>query len=384
MSPLQDRIKQYESIINRYNEKTENNIEPLLQFVMILCKNKNYDGAEEILSNLVESSRLIEYRQIALIWILRSEIAEQLGQLQKSVKLFEQAAKYQAKPFIDVMNAFNSFKQRHAKKSNTDHRNDNKQRNKRIKTNNNNNNNMYFSSSSSSHHRHSKNRASNENTASSEVPCTPLTDDFENFMLSTEKKTKQRRKKFEFRSRQNKNKITSINTLSPIPDIESSDISLSCSFNGPPITPQIPITPKNHHKNNMNNSINNNNMDISGISDISSIGNMSPELPPSTPLTSINTNNLLQSKPKRYSPHSALKSKPPKRYNNENNMDQKGLTVRMELIQLSPSKRRKYDTNKILSPVRRSKRIEKSNDESKELKELLKESNFTFKPNPLL
>ena len=97
MSPLQDRINKYESIINKYNGNTENRIEPLLQFVMILCKNKNYDGAEGILSNLVESSHFIQYRQISLIWILRSEIAEQLGQLQKSVKLFEQAAKYQAK-----------------------------------------------------------------------------------------------------------------------------------------------------------------------------------------------------------------------------------------------------------------------------------------------
>lgn len=100
MSPLQRRISKYESIVKKYDDKTENNIEPLLQFVMILCKNKNYDGAEEILSNLVESSHFIKYRQISLIWILRSEIAEQLGELQKSVKLFEQAAKYQAKVYI--------------------------------------------------------------------------------------------------------------------------------------------------------------------------------------------------------------------------------------------------------------------------------------------
>lgn len=253
------------------------------------------------------------------------------------------------------MNAFNNFKQRHAKKSKTDNRNDNNQRNKRLKPN---DNKQHYLTISSENH---------------EVPCTPLTDDFENFMLSTEKKTKQRRKKFEFRSRQNKNrnKLTSINSLSPIPDIESSDISLSYSFNdGPPITPcPVPITPKNNK---------NHNMDISGISDISSIGNISPELPPSTPsvLCSIDTN-----KAKRYSPHSVLKSKPPKRYNDDNN---EGLTVRMELIQLSPSKRKKYDTNKILSPVRRSKRIQKSNDENKQLKEMLRESNWTFKPNPLL
>ena len=263
------------------------------------------------------------------------------------------------------MDAFNSFKRRHAKKSNTENKNDIHQRRKRIKTN---------------------------NLASSHHPCTPLTDDFENFMLSTEKKTKQRRKKFEFRSKKNKNKIVSIDSLSPIPDIESSDISLSTSFNGPP------ITPKDHNtNNNNNNNKTNTSMDISGISDISSIGNISPELPPSTPLSSIDTNSLLKNKPKRYSPHSALKSKPAKRYNDKrgNNMDkitermdsisiekQQGSMVRMELISLSPSKRNKYNTNMILSPVRRSKRIEKLNDESKELKQLLKESNFTFKPNP--
>ena len=96
-SPLEDRIKKYEFMVNKYYGKPENIIEPLLQFVIILCKNKNYDGAEEILSNLVQSSHFVEYRQISLIWILRSEIAEQIGQLQRSVKLFEEAAKYQAK-----------------------------------------------------------------------------------------------------------------------------------------------------------------------------------------------------------------------------------------------------------------------------------------------
>ena len=281
------------------------------------------------------------------------------------------------------MNAFNSFKQRHAKKSNTDNKNDNHQRSKRIKTNN----------LLSSHH---SQKVVSNNVISNEVPCTPLTDDFENFMLSTEKKTKQRRKKFEFRSRKNKNKIVSIDSLSPIPDIETSDMSLSCSFNGPPITPNDHNTNYQNNNNNNNNEVNTS-MDISGISDISSIGNMSPELPPSTPLSLIDTNNLLKNKPKRYSPHSTLKSKPAKRYNDKrgNNVDQitermdsisieeqQGSTVRMELISLSPSKSNKYSTNMVLSPVRRSKRIEKLNDESKELKQLLKESNFTFKPNP--
>ena len=108
-SPLEDRIKKYESMVNRYNGKPENSFEPLLQFVMILCKNKNYDGAEEILSNLVQSSHFTEYRQISLIWILRSEIAEQIGQLQRSVKLFEEAAKYQAKVYIIYLFQFSTY-----------------------------------------------------------------------------------------------------------------------------------------------------------------------------------------------------------------------------------------------------------------------------------
>lgn len=96
-SPLQNRIKEYQSIINKYNDNDNGNIELLFQFVMILCKEKNYDGAEDILSHLIKSQCFPQYKQIASIWILRSEIAEEIGEYQKAVKLFEKAAKCQAK-----------------------------------------------------------------------------------------------------------------------------------------------------------------------------------------------------------------------------------------------------------------------------------------------
>ena len=298
------------------------------------------------------------------------------------------------------MDAFKAFKQRHSKTNNNDDMNNNDDKNNNVMKN-----------------KKKKDYINNCNGDFASIPCTPLTDDFENCILESERKTKQRKKKFQFKSRQNKKQLLSPSiynhALSPIPDISPApDVSMSTSFNnsfnGPPITPN----------NNNNNNKNNNSfmMNLSGISDISSIDTMndrqlspekdgfkSPELPPSTPLTLENIKNSLNRKPQRFSPISALKSKPAKRFkkskdinkNNNNidyitkevdniNIDTKGSMVRMELISLSPSKRNKYGSNKVLSPVRRSKRNNNKNNNKKDkkLNQLLKESNFTFKPNP--
>jgi len=66
-----------------------------------------------------------------------------------------------------------------------------------------------------------------------------------------------------------------------------------------------------------------------------------------------------------------------------------GSRVRMELITLSPSKSNKYGSQKILSPVRRSTRIEqkysnKAQTQQQNVHSLLQQSNYTFVPNPML
>ena len=166
------------------------------------------------------------------------------------------------------------------------------------------------------------------------VPCTPICDSLELAMFESEKKAKQRQKKFEFRSRKIKQNKAIIppkqsnnangfkTTLSPIEDVTESDLSNMSSFNGPPVTP----------RNDLDCSMNTD-MNMSGMSDMSSIDDLtkdflllspvktlkSPELPPSsrnksasvipiTPLTA------LQHKPLRFSPPvSALKAKPAQR-----------------------------------------------------------------------
>ena len=98
MSALRDRINKHQSILSQYNDNnTENQIQPLLHFVLILCANKNFKGADEILLHLIESSSFQNYEKLSSIWILRSEIAEQTGDLQKAAQLFQEAAvKYEA------------------------------------------------------------------------------------------------------------------------------------------------------------------------------------------------------------------------------------------------------------------------------------------------
>eukprot|EP01084_Bolivina_argentea_P193040 331265_1 len=476
MSALQHRINKHQPILKNYTNQFENTVEPLLQFALILCQNKNHNAAEQILSHVIESKLCNEYKKISSIWILRSEIAEELGQLQKAVKLFEEAASNKAQPFQDIMSAFRAFQQRHSKTQNKI-RNVNTAKpttnptHKHSKNNNPNqkpkpikNSNKHLKITITNHlNKNSKPTHSSFmpspmsslpiSPITKKVACTPLTDDFEDFMFKSEKRSKQRQKKFEFRSRQSKKQIAismsptpgftnnnynNRHALSPIMDVSENDMSLSTSFIGPPITPNPNININHNNK-----STDNSYMNISGLSDISYIANNTtnnnnndllmlspdnnknhPELPVNaykTPVTSLTT------KPIRFSPPiSALQAKPAKRhkpdsYNKENvvmsqitnrlysiDIDENdkpltlenlfktqeneqenckgGSLVRMEVIPLSPSKSKKYGSNKILSPVRRSKRIQdKSGMNNKQnYKKLLQQSNYHYAPNPML
>jgi len=203
-----------------------------------------------------------------------------------------------------------------------------------------------------------------------------------------------------------------------------------------------PIIPHDHQV--LDNSMN---MDLSGISDISSIANnetvlseaqfvlTSPdrnrkqiELPPATPIVPITpiTVDSLQTKPMRFSPPlSALRAKPqrmvddgdilnisdrlesieigsspPPRKGKENEAvssnqrrhrkwrDGEGSTVRMEVICVSPSKTSKYGSKRVVSPVRRSQRIQQIREEQgsgdEDVQRLLRESNYHYVPNPML
>ena len=328
----------------------------------------------------------------------------------------------------------------------------------------------------------------------SRTQCTPLTDDFENGLMESERKSRQKQKKYEFRSRKRKSTHSNVHSnvsnviksatkptarsmtstissvqstaktllhpnfrsqLSPILDVEETSMTMSIT----------PITPNNRQVlHNMDNSVN---MDLSGISDISSIANndtvlseahfvltspdrkRKPELPPTMPsadhaadaplvpitpqsLNALNSLNSVQSKPLRFSPPvSALTSKPsrriggelvqdadilnisdrfgsieignsPSRRSGKENeqgssnrkrgrkmmRDGEGSMVRMEVICVSPSRSNKYGSNKVVSPVRRSKRIQQIREEEgledKDVQKLLKQSNYHYVPNPML
>merc|ERR1740116_10030 len=180
-------------------------------------------------------------------------------------------------------------------------------------------------------------------------------------------------------------------------------------------------------------------MNVSAISDMSSMDDStreylilspikclkSPELPPMNELMPVTPLTALSAKPMRFSPPvSALKAQPAQRMNVSSNMrkhdvlsitdkmnifdigkrakmnhsnhaideenveNQNGSFTQMKLIPMIPSKRMKYGSDKVLSPVRRSSRIQRKNEndgtpkvKAKTFQELLKESNYTFVPN---
>eukprot|EP00484_Ammonia_sp_Unknown_P022904 CAMPEP_0197034344 /NCGR_PEP_ID=MMETSP1384-20130603/12489_1 /TAXON_ID=29189 /ORGANISM="Ammonia sp." /LENGTH=495 /DNA_ID=CAMNT_0042464263 /DNA_START=34 /DNA_END=1521 /DNA_ORIENTATION=+ len=355
MSPLRERIKLYEA--NQARSKIDTHLQPLFEFVLLLCKNANFKGADEILSHLIESPSFPKYETFASLWILRSEIAEEMGELQKSVKLFEQAAKYQAQPSMDVINAFTSFQQRHSNHPRQTHKKTTPHTDtprppisnplcgkKKVEA------------KLTNKNKHSSSKPPEPSPANAmpsiavspiihnQIPCTPLTDDFEHSIFESERKSKQRQKKFEFRSRQSmKQQIASSyydttgtahgnskrsmsaasdapspsipplptarhkTPLSPILDVTESELSMSSSI--PPVTPKTNTSEPGHDDKDSDND--HSMMDMSGISDISSIDHMdtsvtfkSPQLPPklapSTP-------------PQRRSALSELNAKPAKR-----------------------------------------------------------------------
>jgi len=296
--------------------------------------------------------------------------------------------------------------------------------------------------------------------------CTPLTADFEKGLRESERKNKQRAKKYQFRNRKcsasttksrakpsnaaaaNVGSVGFRNQLSPILDVEETAMTLSLT----------PMSPDERHA--MEHSVN---MDLSGISDISSIANNEsvlseaqfvlcspdrnrapPELPsmaPSVASTPITVCSL-QSKAMRLAPPvSAPKPKapqrtadgeeaqdgdvsnisnrfgsidiaptPPRGANEKENesaagnghrkrprspfgarKNAEGSMVRMEVISLSPSKSNKYGSDRVVSPVRRSQRIQQIRDEQstsgaepKDVGALLKDANYCFVPNPML
>eukprot|EP01083_Nonionella_stella_P172762 593886_1 len=405
LSVLQLRIKKYGSILTRYNDTFENNVQPLIQFAIILCENQNYEAADDILSHLIESDAFQGYEKLSVLWILRSEIAEELGQLQKAIKLFEKAARSQAQPYMDIMRAFQSFRQRHShKKSNALNKasipcmdtpvplsNISKKRKlePRLPRYTPRNQIGMFPSPMGS-------IGISPIHSNPKTPCTPLTDDFEQFMFESDRKASQRKKKFYFRSKQNKKQVNTMArlptasheqihkaTLSPIMDVTETDMSLSTSFIG--------LNISNNNENEMVPSMAPSlGINMSGLSDVSSIApglnmnKLSPELPPSMPSTSVPITPLNA----MHAPCSPMRHDKENRnsLNRHDHKRGKGSEIRMEIIHLSPAKKNKYGSNKILSPVRRSKRIQenKEGNGGRSLQELLQDSNYTYVPNPML
>merc|ERR1739842_278458 len=70
------------------------------------------------------------------------------------------------------------------------------------------------------------------------------------------------------------------------------------------------------------------------------------------------------------------------------NKKREGSVIRMELICVSPSKSSKYGSQKVVSPVRRSNRIQQQREdgdlEPTNVQRLLKESSYHYVPNPNL
>ena len=99
MSALQNRISKHAKIVSRFktlSNDPKEQIEPLIHFIFRLCMIKNYTAAEEILSLLTESESFSAFTKLSTVWILRSEIAEEQGDLPKAVRLLQQSRKYQA------------------------------------------------------------------------------------------------------------------------------------------------------------------------------------------------------------------------------------------------------------------------------------------------
>ena len=99
MSALQTRINKHVQIIARFKKlsnEPRDQIEPLVHFVFRLCMIKNYTAAEEVLALVTESDAFSAFTKLSAVWILRSEIAEELGDLPKALKMLQQSRKYQA------------------------------------------------------------------------------------------------------------------------------------------------------------------------------------------------------------------------------------------------------------------------------------------------
>lgn len=114
--PNEERVGTYVPLVSKYQGKIKRDVEAsftlnsLIQYALGLCMKSNPSAAQSVLKSALEIDTIHKIcMKSAKYWILRAEIAENLGQFEIAASYFEIGGKSRAQPFLDLIVAFKAF-----------------------------------------------------------------------------------------------------------------------------------------------------------------------------------------------------------------------------------------------------------------------------------